>query len=307
MNYIYSIIIPHKNTPQLLVRCLDSIPAGDDIQIIIVDDNSDPAIIDFTHFPGSERKNTEVIFTKEGKGAGYARNVGLQHATGKWIIFADADDFFNDNSFAILNEYIDSHNDVIYFNARFVMSDNTSKESKRGTYYNNFFNDSNSKNRLRYQSQVPWCKMVKRDFISTYNIKFDEIRIANDVYFSCLVGVIAKNVAIDKRVIYYCTESDQSLAMSKQSRENLIIRFNTSMKCNKLLRQKKVHYYLSPLAWCIPSAKIKEWLPAKYFFKYLFFFRFQAFKEVYYAFSAIISQKIHTRSFVSDDQKGSTI
>ena len=37
----YSIIIPHKNTPSLLQRCLDSIPQRSDIEIIIVDDNSD--------------------------------------------------------------------------------------------------------------------------------------------------------------------------------------------------------------------------------------------------------------------------
>ena len=37
----YSIIIPHKNTPNLLQQCLDSIPYRDDIQIIVVDDNSE--------------------------------------------------------------------------------------------------------------------------------------------------------------------------------------------------------------------------------------------------------------------------
>ena len=36
----YSIIIPHKNIPNLLQRCLDSIPNREDVQIIVVDDNS---------------------------------------------------------------------------------------------------------------------------------------------------------------------------------------------------------------------------------------------------------------------------
>ena len=43
----YSIIIPHKNIPNLLQRCLDSIPNREDVQIIVVDDNSDPNIVDF--------------------------------------------------------------------------------------------------------------------------------------------------------------------------------------------------------------------------------------------------------------------
>ena len=66
----------HKNIPNLLQRCLDSIPNREDVQIIVVDDNSDPNIVDFDKFPGLNRSNVEVIFTKEGKGAGYARNTG---------------------------------------------------------------------------------------------------------------------------------------------------------------------------------------------------------------------------------------
>lgn len=197
---------------------------------------------------------------------------------------------------------MDSPHKVIYFNVRFVMSDNPSQESRRGTYYTNFFNDVNPENKLRYQSQVPWGKMIRRSFLSTFHIQFDETRIANDVYFSCLVGIYAPKATTDRRIIYYCTESGQSLAMSKQDRESLIIRFNASMKCNRLLRQEKIHYYLSPLPWCIPSAKTKEWLPAKYFFEYLFFFRLQAFKELYYAFSAILSHMNEPATKETDNQ-----
>lgn len=67
-----------------------------EIEVIIVDDDSDPEKVDFEDFPGSDRCYTQIIFTKEGKGAGYARNVGLRHAKAKWLIFADSDDYFND-------------------------------------------------------------------------------------------------------------------------------------------------------------------------------------------------------------------
>ena len=58
MRFKYSIIIPHKNIPVLLQRCLDSIPIRDDIQIVIVDDNSSSEIVDFDNFPGMQRNNT---------------------------------------------------------------------------------------------------------------------------------------------------------------------------------------------------------------------------------------------------------
>lgn len=93
MEIVYSVIIPHKDIPCLLQRCLDSIPPRDDVQIIVVDDNSSPDIVDFAHFPGRDRTDVEILFTKEGGGAGYARNCGLAGAKGKWLVFADADDF----------------------------------------------------------------------------------------------------------------------------------------------------------------------------------------------------------------------
>ena len=63
----YSFIIPHKNIPDLLQRCLDSIPRREDIQIIVVDDNSDLDKVDFDHFPGISEPCVEVYFTKEGR------------------------------------------------------------------------------------------------------------------------------------------------------------------------------------------------------------------------------------------------
>lgn len=47
----FSIIIPHKDIPDLLQRCLDSIPIRDDVQVIVVDDDSDGNKVDFAHFP----------------------------------------------------------------------------------------------------------------------------------------------------------------------------------------------------------------------------------------------------------------
>ena len=58
-NMNYSIIIPHKNTPELLRRCIKSIPQRDDLEIIIVDDNSSKEIVNFDNFPGLNRKTQQ--------------------------------------------------------------------------------------------------------------------------------------------------------------------------------------------------------------------------------------------------------
>lgn len=88
-NPIFSIIMLHKNTPKLLKRCLESIPRMDDIQIIVVDDNSDSNIVDFSVLIGMKDECVEIYLTKEGKGAGHACNVGMKYAKGKWLLFTD--------------------------------------------------------------------------------------------------------------------------------------------------------------------------------------------------------------------------
>ncbi|GAP73202.1 glycosyl transferase [Candidatus Symbiothrix dinenymphae] len=120
MNTInYSIIIPHKNIPKLLERCLASIPQRDDIQVIVVDDNSDADIVETwraTSLP--KYPHVEFVFAKNKngrKGAGYARNIGLEHAKGKWIVFADADDFFMPCVDEAMTQYADDEHDVVFF------------------------------------------------------------------------------------------------------------------------------------------------------------------------------------------------
>ena len=124
MNPTFSIIIPHKEIPDLLMRCLKSIPVSEDIQVIVVDDNSTGADTYLDKYPELSRPYLEFVRTTKGGGAGYARNVGLEHAKGKWILFADADDFFVDDMYGIICSYADSEADVIFFKNKAVLSDN---------------------------------------------------------------------------------------------------------------------------------------------------------------------------------------
>lgn len=90
----YSFIIPHKNSPQLLNRCVNSIPRRDDVEIIVVDDNSDPNVVDWKSFKFDDTRCLTLIQDHSCKGAGNARNVGIDNAHGRWLLFADADDYY---------------------------------------------------------------------------------------------------------------------------------------------------------------------------------------------------------------------
>jgi glycosyltransferase involved in cell wall biosynthesis len=200
----YSIIIPHKNIPELLQRCLDSIPRREDVQIIVVDDNSDTDKVDFGHFPGLGDPCVEIVFTKEGKGAGYARNVGLTKAVGKWLLFADADDYFIGGFLNCLDKYKESNYDLIYFGV-YIIYAKTKRESYINRRFGKLMKDAINKkkyDKYKYTIIVPWGKMIKRSLIKVNNIFFDEIMVSNDVMFSVKTANCAKNVLFDIHKIY---------------------------------------------------------------------------------------------------------
>lgn len=205
MGVIFSIIIPHKNIPELLQRMLDSIPKRDDVQVIVVDDNSDPSIVDFTHFPGLNKHNTEVYFTKEGKGPGAARNFGLTKAKGDWILFADADDYYET---AVLENFMNvcinegKDYDIILIGLKIIFLDGNSKTDLYGMSLGNNICEYENILQLYKDQHQSFRKVVKRDLIYKNNIKFSEIVYCEDQSFSIDSLHVAQKIGIYPQLIY---------------------------------------------------------------------------------------------------------
>lgn len=240
----FSFIIPHKNTPQLLEKCINSIPKRDDVQIIVVDDNSDPEIVDFSHYPGSEIPKVTLVITKEGKGAGYARNIGLRYAQGKWVIFADADDYFTNEIEAAMDDYKGQMFDVVFFKNKSVKIPSLS-ESYRGVELNRRVDLAIKTNdytqAILYSS--PCQKFFNRLFLEKNGILFNEVRWGNDVVFMGKVAANAKTYSAADRVIYCITESDNSI-IKDPSIESRIVRFY--QECENVIILKRTEYRSDP-------------------------------------------------------------
>ena len=200
----YSIIIPHFNTPDLLGRCLRSIPQRDDVQVIVVDDNSPNNNVYLSTIPELSRPGVEYYVTIEGKGAGHARNIGLEHAVGKWLIFSDSDDFFVDDFSEILNRYVNDKHDIIFFNIKSCDCYETSKmiPSKKDRLFKEY-EDSGNDMIFRVGGTEPWGKIINRQLVVDNNISFQETRGHNDLLFSVKSGVKAKSVLIVNRSMYW--------------------------------------------------------------------------------------------------------
>lgn len=251
-NPLYSVIIPHYNSPELLVRCLASIPDREDIQVLIVDDNSSVQIVDFAHFPGSERRYTEIIYNKENKGAGHARNLALPHARGEWLLFADADDYFADDAWSTFDKIATGTADVFYFNIQSRDGQTGEVLHDRGDIY--IINlekylltrDKEWEYRLRFWNNTPWGKLIRRRLVAQNAITFEETRYANDALFSTRVALSAQTIDATNVVCYCVTKTAGSLTQI-QSLEALTTRYEVCLRKNLLLRENGFAKYETPI------------------------------------------------------------
>lgn len=229
MNKIkYSIIIPHKNIPQLLERCLKSIPEDDSIQVIVVDDCSEDQKSLRQVINSLKRRNVECYYLEKSGGAGYARNMGLRYLRGKWTLFADADDFFANNFVESLDKYFNSESEIIFFSSLSVDSDSLSPIESRVTIVDEFI-ARDLVDRLRYCYYVPWAKMIRSSLIINKKILFDESYVCNDAMFSIRTGHYATTIDASTDKIYVSTMRKDSLFF-KISEERLEERYNILMK-----------------------------------------------------------------------------
>ena len=252
MIYKYTIIIPHYNLPDLLERCLKSIPTREDIQVVVVDDKSNDENRQKLKDMQGAFPNVQFVFCEKNGGGGAARNRGLNEANGDYILFADADDYFCENFDKIIDKYIHLNNDVTYFNAKFIDA-NTGKQAKQNNHLNEIIqtykrNQSKGEILLRYYFGEPWCKMVRRDIITRNRISFDTTKIHNDTKFSYLVGFYAKKMAVCEEPIYNYTVRQGSVSKII-SDDRLLARVAVFGEKNKFLRDHGINFFDKLMIW----------------------------------------------------------
>lgn len=214
----YSIIIPHHNIPNLLKRCLDSIPERTDVQVIVVDDHSNDDVITILKQLEKENPLYSFVYLENNCGGGKARNIGLSLAKGRFVFFADADDFFNNCFDDILDEYRNTDYDIVFFKGNSVDTDTfeiTHRANHLNKYIDDFFAGKDPKClQLRYKFGEPWSKMIKTALITDNSIFFDETKIHNDTTFSYKVGFWGKQIKVDSRALYCVTTRKNSVSVT---------------------------------------------------------------------------------------------
>jgi glycosyltransferase involved in cell wall biosynthesis len=102
---LVSIIIPIYNAEKYMSRCLDSCSAQTygNIEVLMVNDGSNDESEKICRKYSLNDKRF-ILLTQENKGVSEARNNGILHAKGKYITFADSDDWLAPDA---VSEYVE--------------------------------------------------------------------------------------------------------------------------------------------------------------------------------------------------------
>ncbi len=210
--YKITIIIPVYNAGRYLKQLLESIINQTldfkQIEVIMVDDCSIDNSREIMNQYSSKYKNFISLSLKtNNKIAGKARNEGVKAANGKYLMFADADDFLPCNACEIM------YNTIEKMNADFITANykNADEDGTLWKYpifnlkkYKNFKLSKTDYNKSFFVLNSSVCnKIFNRQFVQKNNLKFLEGVPAEDAYFTNMSFIKSKNVYYIKDIVYY--------------------------------------------------------------------------------------------------------
>lgn len=213
---LFSIIIPVYNAEGAIIRSLDSLirQTYKDFEVVMVNDGSkdrsERVILDY--LAANPSFNARLL-NQQNSGAGTARNVGIRHSNGEYIVFLDSDDYLEDNYLECVFEKIQNDNaDVIFVDII--------RETESGTIIRrenmSRFSSLNKDQLIRWQltGKVPWGgwrKVVRASIIKENDLHYAPIKVGEESIFSFRIIDMAQNISFQPSAIYHYVESNTSL------------------------------------------------------------------------------------------------
>lgn len=121
-----SIIVPVYNVEKYIEKCILSLKNQSfrDCEFIIVNDGSTDNSYDIVKKMINDDKRF-ILINQDNKGLSGARNIGLQYASGKYLMFLDSDDGFRNNIIEkCYNKIIENDSDIVIFSFNKVDENN---------------------------------------------------------------------------------------------------------------------------------------------------------------------------------------
>lgn len=214
-----SIIVPVYNGQDFINRCLNSLinQTYSNVEIIVINDGSTDNSLDLL-----KKYNDKIILiNKENSGVSDSRNLGLEKASGDYIMFCDIDDWYEkvtvEKAVCEIGNY-----DLLKYRETRVFSDGSSikrKENLAPMLYEKEEIDIV----IRRLFDLSWathiyCFIYKTEIIKKNNIRFNsKIRYGEDANFILQYLLKVKNIKVIDEYLYNYYENSNSVTNNYSS------------------------------------------------------------------------------------------
>lgn len=244
---LVSVIIPVYNAEEYLRQCLDSIinQTLKNIEIICVDDGSTDTSLGILR--EYERLDSRIkVLTQKNLYAGVARNTGMDAASGKYYVFLDADDFFEPDLLETQFHQCEENNADIGLCAANLYNQTTKQFSNAPWLLDMSFVKEQPFSRRTLKNDLfkitrlsPWTKIFSAAFVKKFDLRFQAVPRANDVFFVMSALALAESiVAVDKILVHYRVGFSSNLQSNNQLSPTAFC--DALVKCKKKLEYEGV-------------------------------------------------------------------
>ncbi len=222
---LVSVVVPMYNSAKYLVECMDSIlnQTYANIQIICVDDGSTDSTKEIVE--GYMRNDSRIEYVyQHHQTAGAARNRGLDCVRGEYVVFLDSDDFFSED---LISELYCKAQET---NADIVVCGSTQFDNETRLYEElphsldmnlipgGVFSCRDIPDAIfQLTAGWAWDKIYRTEFVREKNIRFQDIKIANDELFVDIAYAEAERIAVvDKKLVVHRANVKTSIEYNRK-------------------------------------------------------------------------------------------
>lgn len=239
-----SIIVPCYNVEKYLEKCVESIMNQDIdkslLEIILVNDASADGTWDkILELENRYEENVIAINLEKNMRQGGARNQALMYASGDYIYFLDADDWFENNILGKIVELLEQYNvDVLQATHYNVKDGNAYRQND--CKEEGLFDISGrfDKERFILKSVIPQgcCgKFYKRELIEKNNIRFKENVMYEEPSFVFPVLMASEKIyCLDEAIYYYLFHEEST--MRQEEKRHIHIRDHVGVQLDALIK-----------------------------------------------------------------------
>ena len=217
--YKITLTVPVYNAEKYLRQLLDSIVCQtigfENIEVIMIDDVSTDNSRDIMDEYAEKHNNfISVKLEKNSKIAGTARNKGIELSHGKYLMFADSDDFLPENACETMYNAI-KERDADFVTCNYINTDEDGTIWNKPIFnlekYKNFKLEITDYTKSFFVLNGSVCnKIFKSEFVKSKGIKFLEGVPAEDAFFTTSCFMETQNAHYLQDIIYCYRQRNQS-------------------------------------------------------------------------------------------------